>query len=102
MQEGNLIWGSGFFLVFFLTVVNLELGGELKRVKNIVKVSYFLLSPLLLANTVRLGIGREKVGSCQRIIQMYVKPSESYSFVYPENPFHKKAIRLGTFCKMEV
>lgn len=68
MQEGNLIWGSGFFLLFFLIVVNLEVGGELKRVKSTVKISYFLLSPLLLANTVRVGIGREKVGSSQRIV----------------------------------
>lgn len=74
MQEGNLIWGSGLLMIFFPELDNLEIVGELKRVKSTV-ISYFLLSPLLLANTVRVGIGREKGGSCRKMIQMYVRPN---------------------------
>lgn len=74
MQEGNLIWGSGLLLIFFPELDNLEIVGELKRVKSTV-ISYFLLSPLLLVNTVRVGIGREKGGSCRKMIQTYVRPN---------------------------
>lgn len=33
---------------------------------------------------------------------MCIRPVESYSYVCPENPFHKKIVMWGTFSKMKV
>ena len=74
-MEGRLVWVSGFLPIFFPVVVNFEIGGELQRDKNPEKISYFLLSPLLLGSNSRVGMGREKGGSCQRIFHIYVRPS---------------------------
>lgn len=74
-REGHLVWGSGFLLVSFSVVVNFETEVELKRVKGTEKISYFLLSPLLLASNARVGVEREKGRSCLRIIHTYVRHS---------------------------
>lgn len=52
-------------------MVNLEIGGELKKVKGTEKISPFLLPPLLFGSSARVGVPGERGGILPKAI-LYV------------------------------
>lgn len=93
-MEGRLVWVSGLLPIFFPVVVNFEIGGELQRVKNPEKISYFLLSPLLLGSNSRVGMGREEGDLAKGYFIYMLDPVKAIAVYVQKIPFVRNQLHL--------